>query len=222
MQARVTAETLKRSLAAVAEDHRPFRHWRPRGMLDGGVALALSELPLRIPDGLDLSAGRRETNNASRMFFDQAGQAAHPAMRSLAEAMQSPDVVAAWERLCGLDLDGTFLRIEYCRDGDGFWLEPHTDIGAKRITILLYLSTDDGGETWGTDVYDEQRRFVASIPGDFNCGLVFIPSPNSFHGFEKRPITGLRRSLMLNYVGPEWRSRHELCFPDQPVATKGS
>jgi hypothetical protein len=217
MQASLTADTLKRSLAAVSEDHQPFRHWRPRAMLDGRVALALSQLPLEVPDGLDLSAGRRESNNSTRLFFDAENQAASPAMRSLALAMQSTDVVSAWQELCGIDLAGTFLRIEYCRDSDGFWLEPHTDIGAKRITVLLYLSTDEGGEAWGSDVYDDRQRHVATIPGDFNCGLVFVPSHDTWHGFQKRPITGLRRSLMLNYVGPEWQSRHELCFPDRPV-----
>lgn len=217
MQAAVTAGTLARSLAAVSEDQRPFRHWRPRGMLDGETALALAQLPLELPQDLDLTAGRRETNNSTRLFFDPREQAAHPAMRSLAGAMQSKAVVSAWESLCGIALEGTYLRIEYCRDTDGFWLEPHTDIGTKRITILIYLSTDEGGETLGTDVYDDQRQWAATVPGDFNCGLVFIPSADSWHGFHKRPIKGVRRSLMLNYVGPEWRSRHELCFPDRPI-----
>jgi hypothetical protein len=60
-------------------------------------------------------------------------------------------------------------------------------------------------------------KFYESAPGDFNCGLIFIPGTKSYHGFEKRPIKGIRRSLMLNYVGPEWRARHELCFPNHPV-----
>jgi hypothetical protein len=186
-------------------------------MLDGETALALAELEIEIPGDLDLSSGRRETNNKTRMFFDSAGQQRVPAMRALAEAMQSPEVVAAWEKLCGIDLSGTYLRIEYCRDTDGFWLEPHTDIGAKRITIMNFLSVGEDAPGWGTDVYDETLKFAESVPGDFNCGLIFIPGTNSYHGFEKRPISGVRRSLMLNYVGPEWRSRHELCFPDRPV-----
>ncbi len=82
---------------------------------------------------------------------------------------------------------------------------------------MNFLSTGDEANTWGTDIYDNDMKFYESAPGDFNCGLVFIPGTNSYHGFEKRSIKGIRRSLMLNYVGPEWRARHELCFPDTPV-----
>lgn len=217
MNTAFTAGSLLRSLAECHPVEVPFRHWRPRGMLDGECAVSLSNLEIEIPPDLDLSTGRREANNKTRLFFDTEGQKKNPAMKALAEAMQSPEVVAAWEKLCGIDLTGTYLRIEYCRDTGGFWLEPHTDIGAKRITIMNFLSTGEESETWGTDIYDNDMKFYGSCPGDFNCGLIFIPGTNSYHGFEKREIKGIRRSLMLNYVGPEWRARHELCFPDTPV-----
>jgi hypothetical protein len=209
--------SLLRCLAETRPVETPFHHWRPRAMLDGETALALANLEVPVPQDLDLSSGRRETNNKTRMFFDTEGQQREPAMRALAGAMQDRDVVEAWEKTCGIDLTGTYLRIEYCRDTDGFWLEPHTDIGAKRITIMNFLSIGDEANSWGTDVYDNDMKFFESVPGDFNCGLIFVPGTNSYHGFEKRSINGIRRSLMLNYVGPEWRSRHELCFPDSPV-----
>lgn len=217
MNAAVTLGTLKRSLEGAQTQDKPFRHWRPRGMLDGGTALALTTLPVDMPADLDLAAGRRETNNDSRKFFDPDGQSRSAAMRAVAEALQSNEGVAAFESLCGINLSGTFLRIEYCRDSEGFWLEPHTDIGAKRLTVLIYLSTGDGAETWGTDVYDGERALVESLPCDFNCGLVFVPGTDTWHGFHKRPIQGIRRTVMVNYVGPEWRARHELCFADRPV-----
>jgi hypothetical protein len=217
MHSATTVTSLKRSLAKADPIARPFRHWCPRDMLDPDSAAALAALPIALPDGLNLEAGRREVNNSSRLFFDPPHQARVEAMATVARAMQSAEMVAAWETLCGIDLTGCFLRIEYCRDGDGFWLEPHTDIGAKRITVLTYLSTDPDGPDWGTDVYDGHGRFVQSVPGDFNAGLVFVPAADTWHGFRKKPIRGLRRTLMLNYVGPEWRSRTELCFPDRPV-----
>ena len=54
----------------------------------------------------------------------------------------------------GCTLGGSFLRIEYCLDTDGFWLEPHTDIGAKLFTMLVYLSDHPEAEDWGTDIMD--------------------------------------------------------------------
>ena len=53
-----------------------------------------------------------------------------------------------------MPLDGSFLRIECCLDTDGFWLEPHTDIGAKLLTLLVYLSDHPEAGDWGTDIMD--------------------------------------------------------------------
>ena len=50
--------------------------------------------------------------------------------------------------------DGTFLRLEYAQDVDGFWLQPHTDLGVKKFTCLIYLSDGPGHETLGTDIYE--------------------------------------------------------------------
>ena len=55
---------------------------------------------------------------------------------------------------------------------------------------------------------------AATTPYVRNRGLIVIPAADTWHGF-------LRRSLIVNYVKPEWRSRHELAFPDQPVLTLG-
>jgi hypothetical protein len=211
-----TAATMCRSLAAAATLEQPFRHWEPRSMLDGDVALALASMPMKAPS-VDFSSGTRAANNDCRVFFNAEGQAGNPAMKALAEAFQSKEVVSAWEKLTGQSYAGCHARIEFCRDGDGFWLEPHTDIGAKRVTILIYLSTGPDSSTWGTDIYAGADQPRIPVPGDFNCGMAFVPGDNTWHGFDKRPISGLRRSLMLNYVGPEWRARHELCFPDQAV-----
>jgi len=56
---------------------------------------------------------------------------------------------------------------------------------------------------------------VATAPYRRNAGLIFIPGSDTWHGFHRRPIVGVRRSLIVNYVKPEWRSRHELAFPDR-------
>ena len=55
------------------------------------------------------------------------------------------------------------------------------------------------------------------MPYAFNVGFSFVPGRDTWHGFDKRPIRGVRRSVIINYVKPEWRARHELAYPDQPV-----
>jgi hypothetical protein len=47
--------------------------------------------------------------------------------------------------------------------------------------------------------------------------MVFVPADNTWHGFERRPIEGVRKSVILNYVTAEWRAREQLSFPQAPV-----
>lgn len=105
-------------------------------------------------------------------------------------------------------------------DRDEFWLEPHTDIGAKRFTMLIYLSQDPESDTWGTDIYNgpELESYVATVPFKSNRGLIFLPNEDTWHGFRKRAINGIRPALIVNYVSEEWRARHELCYPESPIS----
>ncbi|WP_052709959.1 2OG-Fe(II) oxygenase [Azospirillum thiophilum] len=195
----------------------PYDHWLLSEALPTDAADAIAALPWG-PAPVSDSSGKRDTNNASRTYFGVENRATHPVCETVARAFQSRPVVEAIQRTCKVDLTGTSLRIEYCQDTDGFWLEPHTDIGVKKYTMLVYLSKGPNCAHWGTDVLDETRTIVARAPYAFNEGLIFIPAGNTWHGFAKRPIDGVRKSIIVNYVGPEWRARHELCFPDKAVA----
>ncbi|HEX3984077.1 MAG TPA: 2OG-Fe(II) oxygenase [Acidisoma sp.] len=194
----------------------PYPHWLPQDVLPEPVVEAIRELPLETPAIVD-TLGRRETHNSSRLFLGTEQQERFPVCRALISALQAPDAVAALTRKTGAALGGSFLRVEYCLDTDGFWLEPHTDIGAKFFTMLIYLADPPPGEDWGTDIYETPARHIGSAPARRNAGLIFVPSEISWHGFIRRPITGLRRSLIVNYVTPEWRARHELACADHPV-----
>jgi hypothetical protein len=194
----------------------PYRHWLLDRILPDETCAAIDALPVA-PAPVGDTLGKRETNNSTRMFFGEQQRAVHPVCDALASALQSDAVVRQLESLCDTVLAGSSLRIEYCLDTDGFWLEPHTDIGVKLYTMLVYLSDEPGSEAWGTDVLDGPETLVATAPYVRNGGLIFIPAADTWHGFHRRPIAGVRRSLIVNYVKPEWRSRHELAFPEQPV-----
>ncbi|HUS95367.1 MAG TPA: hypothetical protein VMX97_01360, partial [Hyphomicrobiaceae bacterium] len=62
-------------------------------------------------------------------------------------------------------------------------------------------------------IYDAtpQHNRVASAPYELNNGLIFIPGDNTWHGFSQRPIHGLRKSVIINWVTAEWRDAWELC-----------
>ncbi|MCB8875871.1 2OG-Fe(II) oxygenase family protein [Acidisoma silvae] len=211
-----TGLTLRAAMDAAEARHHPYPHWLLTDMLPLKVVQAIGALPLAPPAITD-SLGRRETHNSCRLFFGAEAQARFPVCRDVVAALQSPVTVAHLARQTGAALSGSYLRVEYCLDTDGFWLEPHTDIGAKFFTMLIYLSDPPDGEDWGTDIYERPDRHIGSAPARTNGGLVFVPSTTSWHGFIRRPITGVRRSLIVNYVTPEWRARHELAFPEQPV-----
>ena len=134
----------------------------------------------------------------------------------IARAFQDRSVVETIESCFGASLAQTFLRIEYAMDTEGFWLEPHTDIGPKRFTMLTYLSREPGVHR-GTDLYYDSDRHCRSVPYASNTALVFVPSSDTWHGVEKRPIQGVRRSVIVNYVTSEWRSTEQLSFPLAPV-----
>ncbi len=208
--------TFLASLRASEASDYPFRHWLLDRMLPDDSCAALDALPVKAP-AIEDNFGKRETHNSSRLFFGARERMLFPVCDAIAVALQSDAVVHRIEERCDVRLGGGFLRVEYCLDTDGFWLEPHTDIGAKLFTMLVYLSDDPGSEAWGTDLLDGPDKLVATTHYRRNSGFIFIPGADTWHAFHRRPIVGVRRSLIVNYVKAEWRSRHELAFPEQAV-----
>jgi hypothetical protein len=177
------------------------------------VLRGLAKLPLS-PAHAVRPSGRREYGNERRLHCDRAYMARFALLRDVATAFQSPAVTRAVSDTFAAPIEGTFLRIEYALDTDGFWLEPHTDIGVKKFTCFIYL---DGADDLGTDIYADPQARAYRVPFVRNTALAFIPGANTWHGFAPRPIAGVRRSLIVNYVGAEWRAREQLAFPDAPV-----
>jgi len=194
----------------------PYRHSLLENVLPADVAEELAELPFAAP-ALDGVSGRRELHNDRRSYFDAAAMARFPVMRAVAEALQSQPIVGLIHQAFAAPIDDTFLRLEYAQDVDGFWLEPHTDLGVKKFTCLIYLSDGPGHETLGTDIYWSRVRHFGVSPFKRGAAMIFVPGDDTWHGFEKRPIEGVRRSAILNYVAHEWRAKEQLSFPDRPV-----
>ena len=210
-------DSLIASLARTPAVEAPFRHWLLPDLLPETTAKALSVLPFTAPD-LHGVSGKRELHNDTRQYFDAANNARFQVCGALARFFQAPEAVRALQDATGADLGGTSLRIEYAVDSDCFWLQPHTDLGVKRITILYYLPDAPDQEDMGTDLYADEQTWAARAPFKWNSALVFVPSDNTFHGFERRDIPGMRRSVIINYVTRDWRAREQLAFPTEPVS----
>jgi hypothetical protein len=195
----------------------PYDYWLLADCLPGEAVDQILNLPFEAPS-LEGVSGKRELHNNTRKYFDMENRGRFPVCEAVSQAFQGNEVTQLIEKAFGAKLTGTYLRIEFAQDIYGFWLEPHTDLGVKVFTMLLYLSVDPRHRDLGTDIYDTQKRQVRRSPFISNTAMVFIPSDKTFHGFDKRPIEGVRTSLIINYVTDEWRAREQLAFPTQPIA----
>ena len=194
----------------------PYDYWILKRCLPTEAIDEILALPMKAPD-LEGLSGKRELNNTTRTYFDVENRKRFPVVDDFAHAFQDERVTDRIASKFDTDIKGTYLRIEFALDTNGFWLEPHSDLGVKLFTTLLYLSKNAKHGSLGTDVYDSDLKPVGRTPFASNAAMVFIPSDITFHGFEARPIEGVRKSIIINYVTDEWRAREQLAFPETVI-----
>ena len=209
------AATFCRSLDVAVRYAEPFPHFYADDLFPKPVVEGLAALPFS-PAGRTEMSGRRE-GNGTRIFFGPAEMTRFPVMWAVAEALQSANVIRSIGALSAAPIRGCHLRLEYAIDEEGFWLAPHTDIGIKKFTCLISLTNYSDQSSLGTDIYNPDNSLYKRAPFRRNGALMFVPSPQTWHGFAHRPIDGRRKSIILNYVAPGWRDRDQLAFPDRPV-----
>ena len=195
----------------------PYRHWRVGDVFPIDLCTGILTLPIA-PPFLGQTDGTRNTYNATRCFITPAMRANFPACQALSAALQRPDVARLMAETCAIQVAGSYLRMEYIQDIDGAWLEPHRDIPEKLFSMVVYLFTGPEAAGWGTDIYDAEKRWIGRSSGAFNSGVIFVPGPATWHGFEKRRIIGVRRLMEINYARSDWRDKNQLAFPDQPIS----
>jgi hypothetical protein len=208
--------SLLESIDASKRVETPYRHWFLDRCLPAGAVDQILSLPFEAPS-LGGVSGKRELHNNTRKYFDAENRGKFPVCEAFCQAFQDRRVTDKIASHFGARLAGTYLRVEAAQDTDGFWLEPHSDLGVKTFTMLLYMSKHPQHRTLGTDIYDADKKHVGSSPFAPNAAMVFVPSNITFHGFEPRKIEGVRKSVIINYVTDEWRAREQLAFPDRPI-----
>lgn len=209
-------ESLDRAVGSADRRETPYRHWILRDVFPKDVYRELKDMPFPVAE-LGGVSGTREAHNADRVYFSGENLSTFKSAKAAAEAFQDPEVVSRLADTFGAPLAGTYVRIEYAQDVDGFWLKPHTDIGVKMFTMLIYMSDDPRHSDLGTDIYADEATHVGRSPFEPNGAMIFVPATNTWHGFEKRPIPGVRRSIIVNYVTNDWRAREQLAYPQSPV-----
>ena len=152
-----------RSVDTAKRSDRPYTNWSLVHCFPDDVVDDILALPFE-PPSLDGVSGKRELHNNTRKYFDAENRERFPVCEAIAQAFQDKRVTSHIEQAFGTDLTGTYLRIEFAQDIDGFWLEPHTDLGVKVFTMLLYLSKDESHKDLGTDIYDGEKRHFGRSP----------------------------------------------------------
>jgi len=204
------------ALAGAGRDDNPYRHWTLTEVFPEAIAAGILMLPIA-PPVLGPTDGTRNSYNAARCFITPAMRRDFPVCAALSDALHRPEVARLMADTCAIRAEGSFLRMEYIQDTDGAWLEPHCDIKEKLFSMVIYLCTGPEAKDWGTDIYDAEKRWVGRSSADFNTAVIFVPGPATWHGFDKRPIRGVRRLMEINYVTPDWRDREQLADPDRPI-----
>ncbi|MBS0185472.1 MAG: 2OG-Fe(II) oxygenase [Proteobacteria bacterium] len=194
----------------------PYDHLIVKNFFDASLVSDVVEIPVQEYD-LAYVKGTREEFNPTRQYFTPSFISQFDAAQRVADIFRSSEVISAIEKKGNISLKDSLLRIEYAIDKDKFWLTPHTDLGVKLFTFLIYLSKEEDASGWGTDIYYDAETHHSTVPYESNTGLSFFPSDKTWHGFEPRPIKGIRKTLIVNYVTQEWRNRHELVHPTEPM-----
>ena len=213
--------SLRQAVTAAQAFDEPYPHWFLSGVFPRQVFATLKAMPFPVADLAGVS-GTREAHNADRVYFSGQNLEEFGACRAAAEAFQDDSIVEMFNETFGGRLRDTLLRIEYAQDTDGFWLKPHTDIGVKMFTMLIYMSDDPRHADLGTDIYADAETHVGRSPFLPNGAMIFVPSDRTWHGFERRPIKGVRRSIIVNYVTDAWRAREQLAFPHAPILARAA
>jgi len=211
----LVAQSILSSLDLSDKPVDPYPHFLLLDVLPAGYCEAITAMPFHAPTAKEANFdGRRNTNDNLRTYFNAEKQAEYPVIKEVVEGFEHPMVRKAFETYTGADLSDGHLRIEYCQDTSGFWLEPHTDISVKKLTMLVYLLDDPDLALTGTDIHrgPPDHEWVGSAPYGLNKGVIFVPADNTWHAVGHHPVPQgkVRKSLIINYVTSDWREKWEL------------
>ncbi len=124
-----------------------------------------------------------------------------PGFTQLMNDLRGPEFRDVVAQKLGIDLSGkpTMVTVRGCtRARDG---QIHTDSKTKLVTVLLYMNGKweaPGGRLRLLRSPDNLNDIVEEIPPQAGTLLVFLNTPNAWHGHE--PFEGQRRTIQLNWV----------------------
>lgn len=188
----------------------PFPHHEIKGVLEDHELQSLNTHNFGIKPFFGNATGTRDRHSPSRWFQSSGDEETPTVLEEIRKALLSKAVIESLEKSCGVNLNGTLLRIEVAFDGPGFWLCPHTDLPEKLLTIIVCLRSGTEDNTDGTALYKSGKVVKrASFPD--GGGLILTNKPGYIHGSPPMKFTKVRKSLQISYISSGWRDVHQLC-----------
>ena len=97
----------------------PFNHWAFDKVLPKDLVDKFLKLPID-PPVINSYSGKRESNNKTRIFFDNENCKKYDCMEEIAEIFNSDGIINTLSLICGRELSKGKLRIEYTLDAGDF------------------------------------------------------------------------------------------------------
>jgi hypothetical protein len=190
---------------STTEFNFPYTHWVVEQPVTPEVLTEVVTTPMqkgpRAFDGTRAADDGGDGLDAKlRLYITRENVHEFPALGKLIDELLAPETVMQFEKMLRRDLSDAYLRVETIADVDGFWLKPHKDIKEKLMSMLVYVNIWGESEELGTDIYDDDLNVVKTIPYRNNLGYLFSPGDNTWHGLDKKKISTVRRSILINYV----------------------
>lgn len=183
-------------LQNVNDNNYPFNYYTFNNFFDSDELFDLNKIELN--NNSSILDGKR-ISNTNRYYLTTENIKNNNILKKIVKYFLDYNVVNFFENKHNISLKDLYLRVELVGDKKGSFLEPHTDIEEKKISLLIYLNDTNENEVIGTSLYDNNRNYIKTVPYIDNTGFYFLPGKDTWHGLESANVKEMRKVIMVNY-----------------------
>jgi hypothetical protein len=183
-------------LQNVNNNNYPFNYYTFDNFFNSDEINQLKKIELN--NNSSVLTGERISNN-NRYYLTVENIKNSNVLEEIVKYFLDSNVINFFENKHNLTLKDSYLRVELVGDKKGSFLEPHTDIEEKIISLLIYLNDTNEDEIIGTSLYDNDQNYIKTVPYKDNTGFYFLPGKDTWHGLESVNVKEIRKVIMVNY-----------------------
>jgi len=169
------------------EINNPWQHWIVDDFLDAATLAEVKSVEHIVEQA---KPGKRV--DSVRLFINDEHEKQYPYLYHLYRSLRNGAYKTFFEYYTGIDYTDMYPRVEVISDIGDFWLEPHYDRPAKKLSALLY--TDYTQLYPGTGLGDGTR-----VESKDNRCFFFVAGEHSLHDYPLIHFPTVRRCLQINY-----------------------